>query len=82
MNFDKFTNVAIESAHKGAEVLLKYFNNIKKIEYKGRIDPVTIADKNSQKAIVDNSNIFRYMILLQKRTIKIWNKTLTIIVGL
>ena len=54
MKFDKFTNVAVESAYKGAEVLLKYFNNIKKIEYKGRIDPVTIADKTSQKAIVDN----------------------------
>ena len=54
MKFDKFTNVAVESAHKGAEVLLKYFNNIKKIEYKGRIDPVTVADKTSQKAIIDN----------------------------
>ncbi len=54
MKFDKFTNVAVESAYKGAEVLLKYFNSIKKIEYKGRIDPVTIADKTSQKAIVNN----------------------------
>lgn len=54
MKFDKFTTIAIESAYKGAQVLLKYFNNIKSIEYKGRIDPVTIADKTSQKAIVDN----------------------------
>lgn len=54
MKFDKFTTIAIESAYKGAEVLLKYFNNIKSIEYKSRIDPVTIADKTSQKAIVNN----------------------------
>lgn len=54
MKFNKFTEVSIESAKKGAQVLLKHFNNIKKIEYKGRIDPVTIADKNAQKAIIDN----------------------------
>ena len=53
MKFNKFTNVAIESAYAGSEVLLKYFNKIKEIEYKGIIDPVTIADKQSQKAIIN-----------------------------
>jgi len=53
MKFNKFTNVAIESAYAGSEILLKYFNKIKEIEYKGIIDPVTIADKQSQKAIIN-----------------------------
>jgi len=54
MKFNNFTNIAIESAQKGAEILLNHFCKIKNIEYKGRIDPVTIADKNSQEAIVNN----------------------------
>ena len=29
MNFNKFTNTAIESAFAGSKVLMKYFNNIK-----------------------------------------------------
>jgi len=52
MNFNKFTNTAIESAFAGSKVLMKYFNNIKTVEYKGAVDPVTNADKQSQKAII------------------------------
>lgn len=58
MKLNKFTNTAIKSAYAGAEVLLKYFNKIKKIEYKGIVDPVTIADKQSQKAIVKKIQSF------------------------
>ncbi|MEA5000593.1 MAG: inositol monophosphatase family protein [Endomicrobiaceae bacterium] len=53
MKFNKFTNTAIESAYAGSEILLKHFNKIKEIEYKGIVDPVTVADKQSQKAVIE-----------------------------
>jgi myo-inositol-1(or 4)-monophosphatase len=52
MKFSHFTNTALAAAKKGAEVLLKYYNGKLNIEYKGEIDPVTQADKDSQKAII------------------------------
>ncbi|MDR3256638.1 MAG: inositol monophosphatase [Endomicrobium sp.] len=53
MNFSSYTNTALAAAKKGASILLKYYNNsILNVEYKGEIDPVTQADKNSQKAII------------------------------
>ncbi|MDR2396206.1 MAG: inositol monophosphatase [Endomicrobium sp.] len=52
MKFSSFTNVALTAAQKGAEVLLKHYNGKLNIEYKSEIDPVTQADKGSQKAII------------------------------
>lgn len=52
MKFNKYTDVAIAGANAGAEILLKYLNKLKDIEYKGKIDPVTIADRQAQHAIV------------------------------
>ncbi|MDR0723974.1 MAG: inositol monophosphatase [Endomicrobium sp.] len=52
MKFSHFTNTALAAAKKGAEVLLKHYNTKLNIEYKGEIDPVTQADKGSQKAII------------------------------
>ncbi|GHT38664.1 inositol monophosphatase [Endomicrobiia bacterium] len=52
MNFSSYTNTALAAAKAGSEVLAKYYNNVLDIEYKGKIDPVTQADKNSQKAII------------------------------
>lgn len=52
MNFSSYTNTALAAAKEGADILLKHYNGILNIEYKGKIDPVTQADKNSQKAII------------------------------
>jgi len=53
MRFSSYTNTALLAAEKGAAVLLKYYNSgMLNVEYKGEIDPVTQADKNSQKEII------------------------------
>ncbi|MDR3274395.1 MAG: inositol monophosphatase [Endomicrobium sp.] len=52
MKFSSYTNTALAAAEEGAAVLMKYYNSVLDIEYKGEIDPVTQADKNSQKAII------------------------------
>ena len=52
MEFSSYTNTALAAAKEGASVLLKYYNSVLSVEYKGEIDPVTQADKNSQKAII------------------------------
>jgi myo-inositol-1(or 4)-monophosphatase len=52
MKFSSFTNIALAAAQKGAEVLLKHYNGKLNVEYKREIEPVTQADKGSQKAII------------------------------
>lgn len=52
MNFSKYTNTALAAAESGAEILVKYYQKALNIEYKSAIDPVTQADRNSQKAII------------------------------
>ncbi|MCB4790323.1 MAG: inositol monophosphatase [Elusimicrobia bacterium] len=52
-NLSPFTRTAIEAALAGGKILKKYFNKNIKVDYKGEIDPVTIADKKSQKAILE-----------------------------
>ncbi|GHT61847.1 hypothetical protein AGMMS49531_09250 [Endomicrobiia bacterium] len=49
MNFSSYTNTALAAAKAGSEVLIKYYNNVLDIEYKGEIDPVTQADKILKK---------------------------------
>lgn len=51
-NLSNYTKTAIKAAIAGGDVLKKYFNKGIKVDYKGKIDPVTIADKNSQKKIL------------------------------
>lgn len=51
--FNKFTKAAIEAAFKGGEVLKSYFDKEIKINFKGKIDPVTEADRLSQEKIVN-----------------------------
>ncbi|MCL2144375.1 MAG: inositol monophosphatase [Endomicrobia bacterium] len=53
MKFSKYTKTALAAAEAGAEVLLRYYNKNLNIEYKGEIDPVSQADKNAQKAIIN-----------------------------
>lgn len=50
--FNVYTTAAIKAARIGGAVLEGYFNSKLNIGYKGRIDPVTIADKSSQQAII------------------------------
>ncbi|MDR3281531.1 MAG: inositol monophosphatase, partial [Endomicrobium sp.] len=52
MKFSSYTNVALAAAKRGASVLLKYYKKLLNVEYKDGIDPVTQADKNSQKTII------------------------------
>ena len=52
MKHDKYTEVAIKAAKAGGKVLLRYFNSDLSVEYKGKIDPVTVADRASQSAVV------------------------------
>jgi myo-inositol-1(or 4)-monophosphatase len=52
MEFSFYTNAALGAAKVGAEELLKYYNGMLDVEYKGKTDPVTQADRNSQKAII------------------------------
>jgi myo-inositol-1(or 4)-monophosphatase len=47
-----YLRVAVEAAKLGGEVLRQYYGKEKKIEYKGEIDVVTEADKQSEKLIV------------------------------
>ncbi|MDR1696164.1 MAG: inositol monophosphatase [Endomicrobium sp.] len=52
MNFSKYTRAALAAAGAGAKELLKYYDKTINVEYKGETDPVTLADKNSQKAAI------------------------------
>jgi len=52
LKFNNYTATAVKAAKAGGEVLLKYFNTCLKVQFKGRIDPVTAADRASQEKIV------------------------------
>jgi len=53
MKFSSYTNTALLAAKKGAAVLSKYYNSDSlNVEYKGEIDPVTQADRSSQREII------------------------------
>jgi myo-inositol-1(or 4)-monophosphatase len=59
MKFSNYTNTALAAAKAGADILLKHYSGALTIEYKGETDPVTQADKNAQKAIIELiKNIF------------------------
>ncbi|HVN78088.1 MAG TPA: inositol monophosphatase family protein [Terriglobia bacterium] len=49
---EDYLRVAVEAAKLGGEVLRQYYGKEKKIEYKGEIDVVTEADKQSEKLVV------------------------------
>jgi myo-inositol-1(or 4)-monophosphatase len=50
--FNEFTKAAIAAAEIGGEILSGYFVSKIEIGYKGRIDPVTPADRASQRAVI------------------------------
>ncbi|MDR1928640.1 MAG: inositol monophosphatase [Endomicrobium sp.] len=73
MFFSSYTNVALLAAKVGAKILLKYYNKKLYIEYKNlKGDPVTQADKISQKAIIKTiKNVFpMHNILAEEKNTK------------
>jgi len=52
MNMDKITQVAIRAAYGAGEILKQHFGRLDQVEKKGAIDLVTIADVESEQAIV------------------------------
>lgn len=52
MKFNKYTQTAILAAQAAGKVLLKYYSTDLRIDYKGIINPVTEADRNSQSVII------------------------------
>ncbi|MBI5574452.1 MAG: inositol monophosphatase, partial [Elusimicrobia bacterium] len=54
LNISKYFNEARKSVLSAGKILKKYYLENFKIEYKGTRNPVTAADKNSEKAIIKN----------------------------
>ncbi|MDR1952591.1 MAG: inositol monophosphatase [Elusimicrobiota bacterium] len=52
MQLSNYANTALKAAKVGANILMKYYGKNLNIEYKSAIDPVSQADKNSQKKII------------------------------
>ncbi len=53
MDLEAIKNIAVKAAYNGGKSLVKHFGNLKNYSKKGEIDLVTIADIESEKAILD-----------------------------
>ena len=53
MIFEELLDVAIKAAHLSSDIILEFSDKSKVVDYKGRTDLVTIADKKSEKLIID-----------------------------
>jgi len=53
MKLNTFTRVALSAAQAGGEVLRSYFDKNIRVDYKGEINPVTDADRRSQRVVFD-----------------------------
>jgi myo-inositol-1(or 4)-monophosphatase len=51
-NMDQFKETAIEAAYLSGKILKSKYGRIRRIEYKGKFNPVTSADRASERAIV------------------------------
>jgi myo-inositol-1(or 4)-monophosphatase len=51
MNYNEFTRLSLKAALSAGEILHRHFSKKIRIDYKGRIDPVTEADRSSQDLI-------------------------------
>jgi myo-inositol-1(or 4)-monophosphatase len=51
MNYNEFTRLSLKAALSAGEILQRHFSKKIRIDYKGRIDPVTEADRSSQDLI-------------------------------
>ncbi len=52
MDLESIKNTAIRAAYNAGELLKKHFGHLEKVEKKGAIDLLTIADLESEKAII------------------------------
>ncbi len=52
MDLEEIKNTAIRAAYKAGEVLRKHFGHLERVEKKGAIDLLTIADIESEKTII------------------------------
>ncbi|MDR2772632.1 MAG: inositol monophosphatase [Elusimicrobiota bacterium] len=52
MQLSNYLKTALKAAEAGAGILMKYYGKTLNIEYKSATDPVSQADKNSQKKII------------------------------
>jgi myo-inositol-1(or 4)-monophosphatase len=52
-DYSKYLNIAIKATQLGGKILLKYYQSKLNVEFKGVRDPVSQADKESQKAIIN-----------------------------
>ena len=50
--FNQYTLAAVDAAKAGGKILARYFNKNVNINFKGKYDPVTIADKTSQRVVI------------------------------
>ena len=53
MIFEELLDVAIKAANLSSDIILEFSDKSKVVDYKGRTDLVTIADKKSEKLIID-----------------------------
>jgi len=53
-NFNRYTQTALRAAEAGGKILLKYFNKKIPIYFKKKFDPVTVADRSAQSAVIRN----------------------------
>ena len=58
MKLSKYGRAALLAAKNGAAVLLKYYGKTLNVAYKGATDPVSQADRNSQKTIINTIKNF------------------------
>ena len=53
MDIERIKLIGIRAAYSGGEILKRHFGHLSKISKKGAIDLVTIADLESEQAIID-----------------------------
>ncbi len=53
MNLNDIRNIGLAAAYRGGDVLLSYFGKIRDVGKKGVIDLITVADIESEKAVID-----------------------------
>ena len=65
MTLDQLLDVAILAANDSKRIIKEHLNKTKVLKYKGKTDLVTIADKQSEKIIIENilDNLFITVVL-------------------
>ena len=53
MIFEQLLDLAIEATHASSKIILEHLNNTEVLDYKGKTNLVTLADKESEQVIID-----------------------------